>query len=136
MSDEEIREILKLKRVAVVGISRDPSKPAYQVPKYLLENGYEIIPVNPFADEILGKKCYKSLEDVREEIDIVDIFRPSEQVLPIVREAIKKKPRVIWMQLGIRNEEAANDAREHGIKVVQDKCMMEEHLRLIKDRSL
>ncbi len=131
-NDDEIRSILELKRVAVVGISREPSKPAHEVPKYLLEHGYHIIPVNPFADEILGIKCYKSLDDIKEEIDIVEIFRPSDQVLPIVKEAIKKRPKVIWMQLGIKNEEAANLAREHGIKVIQDKCMMEEHLRLYK----
>lgn len=130
MSDEEIKEILSLKRVAVVGMSKDPNKAAHQVPKYLLEHGYEIIPVNPTADQILGKKCYKSLEEVEEEIDIVDIFRPSDQVMPVVEQAIKKKPKVIWMQLGIKNEEAAEKAEKHGIKVVQDKCMMEEHLRL------
>ncbi|GIU71865.1 MAG: CoA-binding protein [Candidatus Nitrosocaldaceae archaeon] len=132
MSDEEIKDILKLKRVAVVGISRDPNKAAHQVPKYLLEHGYDIIPVNPSADQILGRKCYKSLEEVEGEIDIVDIFRPSDQVMPVVKEAIKKKPKVIWMQLGIRNDEAAKEAEKHGIKVVQDRCMMEEHMRLYK----
>ncbi len=132
VSDEEIREILSLKKVAVVGMSKDPNKAAHQVPKYLMEHGYDIIPVNPTADQILGKRCYKSLDEIDEEIDIVDIFRPSDQVLPIVEQAIKKKPKVIWMQLGIRNEEAARKAREHGIKVVQDRCMMEEHLRLMK----
>lgn len=130
-SDEEIKEILKLKRVAVVGISRDPNKPAYQVPKYLLEKGYDIIPVNPFADEILGMKCYKNIKDVEGEIDIVDIFRPSNEVLQIVKDAIVKRPKVIWMQLGIRNDEAAEFARKHNIKVVQDRCMMEEHMRLM-----
>lgn len=130
MSNEEIREILKLKKVAVVGISRDPNKAAHQVPKYLLEHGYDIIPINPSADQILGKRCYKSLEEVDEDIDIVDIFRPSDQVMDVVREAIKKKPKVIWMQLGIRNDEAAREAEEHSIKVVQDRCMMEEHMRL------
>lgn len=130
-SDEEIKEILKLKRIAVVGISRDPNKPAYQVPKYLLEKGYDIIPVNPFADEILGKKCYKNIKDVEGEIDIVDIFRPSNEVLQVVKDAIVKRPKVIWMQLGIRNEEAAELARKHNIKVVQDRCMMEEHMRLL-----
>ncbi len=132
MSDEEIRSILRLKRIAVVGISRDPEKPAHQVPRYLLEHGYYIIPVNPLADKILGIRCYKSLDDIKEEIDIVDIFRPSDQVLPIVKNAIKKKPKVIWMQLGIKNEEAATLAIKNGIKVIQDRCIMEEHIRLYK----
>lgn len=131
MSDE-IKEILSYKRVAVVGISRDESKAAHFVPKYLLEHGYDIIPINPFADEILGKKCYKSLDEVKEEIDIVDVFRPSDQVMQIVKEAIKKKPKAIWLQLGIKNEEASKEALKHGIKFIQDKCMMEEHIRLIK----
>lgn len=129
--DDEIREILSLKRVAVVGISRDENKAAHFVPKYLLEHGYDIIPINPFADEILGRRCYKSLDEVEGEIDIVDIFRPSDQVMQVVREAVKKKPKVIWMQLGIRNDEAAREAMRHGIKVVQDRCMMEEHMRLV-----
>ncbi|MEM2856903.1 MAG: CoA-binding protein [Candidatus Nitrosocaldaceae archaeon] len=128
----EIKEILSYKRVAVVGISRDESKAAHFVPKYLLEHGYDIIPINPFADEILGKKCYKSLDEVKEEIDIVDVFRPSDQVMQVVKEAIKKKPKAIWLQLGIKNEEASKEALRHGIKFIQDKCMMEEHIRLMK----
>ncbi len=126
--DDRIREILqKSKTVAVVGCSRDPKKPANFVPKYLKQNGYKIIPVNPSAEEILGEKCYLSLLDVPDEIDIVDIFRPGEQVEPVVDAAIKKKAKVIWMQEGIMNERAAEKARTAGLKVVMDKCMMKVH---------
>ena len=94
-TDDEIREILSLKKVTVVGMSKHSRKAAQFVPKYLSENGYDITPVNPTADEILGKKCYSDISEVQGEIDIVDLFRPSEKVLPIVKKAIKKKPKVI-----------------------------------------
>jgi len=121
--------------VAVVGLSRNPAKASYRVANYLQSVGYRIIPVNPFVDEILGEKSYKSLLDVPEAIEIVDIFRPSEDVPSIVEEAIKLKnrlgtPKVIWMQLGIVNEEAARRAKAAGFKVVMDRCMMVEHRRL------
>src|SRR5574341_753652 len=121
-SDAEIKQILSMKNVAVVGMSRDPSKDAHHVPKYLIENGYNVIPVNPTAEEILGRKCYKSLLDVPDKIDIVDVFRPSEHVPPIVKDAITKGAKVVWMQLGISNNEAAQEASEHGIKVVYNRC--------------
>jgi thioredoxin 1 len=137
---EAIRNILKTyKTVAVVGLSRDPQKDSYKVAKYLKSKGYKIVPVNPFADEILNEKCYKSLldmpESVQKTIEIVDVFRPSQDAPSIVNEAIelrKKlgKPHVIWMQLGIRNEEAAKRASEAGFTVVMDKCMMTEHKKL------
>ncbi len=129
-SDEEIRSILSLKNVAVVGISRDPSKDAHIVPRYLMENGYNIIPVNPFADEVLGKRSYRSLMDVPDDVDVVDVFRPSDQVHPVVKDAIRKGVKVIWLQLGIYNKEAVEEARRHGIKVVYNRCMMQEHKRL------
>jgi hypothetical protein len=100
------------------------------VPKYLSDNGYDIIPVNPTAEEILDKKCYDSVSKIDGEIDIVDIFRPSDQVLPFVQEAIKKKPKVIWLQEGIHNSEAEELARKEGIKVVYNRCMLAEHQRL------
>jgi predicted CoA-binding protein len=134
--EENIKSILENYRtVAVVGLSRDPNKDSYRVANYLQSVGYRIIPVNPFADEILGEKSYKSLLDVPETIEIVDIFRPSEEVTAIVEEAIQLKnrvgsPKVVWMQLGIVNEEAAKQAREAGFKVVMDRCMMREHKRL------
>tara|TARA_B100001750_G_scaffold234628_1_gene236216 strand:- start:33 stop:443 length:411 start_codon:yes stop_codon:yes gene_type:complete len=130
-TDDEIKNFLSLKKVAVIGMSRNKSKAAHFVPKYLLENGFDIIPINPNSDEILTKKCYKEITEVEGNIDIVDIFRPSEDVLPFVRDAIKKNPKVIWLQEGIHNEEAENLAREHGIDVVFNRCMLAEHQRLM-----
>ena len=129
-SDEQIRDILSLKKVAVIGMSKHSSKAAHFVPKYLFDNGYDVIPVNPSAEEILGKKCYNSVLEINEQIEIVDIFRPSDQVLPFVQEAIKKKPKVIWLQEGIHNSEAEELARKEGIKVVYNRCMLAEHQRL------
>jgi hypothetical protein len=129
-SDSEIKQILSMKNVAVVGMSKHPSKDAHHVPKYLIENGYNVIPVNPTAEEILGRKCYKTLLDVPDKIDIVDIFRPSEHVPPIVKDAITKGVKVVWMQLGISNNESAQEASKHGIKVVYNRCMLIEHARL------
>jgi len=149
LSAEEIRSILeKYKTIAVVGLSKDPAKDSHKVAKYLKTKGYRIIPINPSADVILGEKCYKSLLDVPETIEIVDIFRPAKDVPPIVDQAIELKrklgnPRVIWMQLGIVNEEAAKRAKNASLTVVMDKCMMIEHkrlsrkaLRAIKGKSL
>ena len=130
-SDEEITEILNLKKVVVIGMSKHQEKAAHFVPKYLSENGFDIIPVNPNSDEILNKKCYKEINDIKDDIDIVDVFRPSEDVLPFVKDAIKKNPKVIWLQEGIHNEEAENLAREHGIEVVFNRCMLAEHQRLM-----
>ena len=141
MSQEEINSILESYRtVAVVGLSRDPDKPSYRVAQYLQSVGYRIIPVNPFVDEILGEKSYKSLLDVPEAIEVVDIFRPAEAVPPIVEEAIQLKsrvghPKVVWMQLGIVNEEAARQAKAAGFKVVMDRCMMMEHKHLSMERD-
>jgi hypothetical protein len=129
-NDEQIREILSLNKVVVIGMSKNPSKAAHYVPKYLSENGYDVIPVNPSSDEILEKKCYDSVSDIDEQIDIVDVFRPSEQVLPFVKDAIKKKPKVIWLQEGIHNLEAEELAKSHGIKVIFNRCMLAEHQRL------
>jgi len=149
LSAEEIKSILeKYKTIAVVGLSKDPAKDSHKVAKYLKTKGYRIIPINPSADVILGEKCYKSLLDVPETIEIVDIFRPAKDVPPIVDQAIELKrklgnPRVIWMQLGIVNEEAAKRAKNASLTVVMDKCMMIEHkrlsrkaLRAIKGKSL
>ena len=130
-SDEEIIEILNLKKVVVIGMSKHQEKAAHFVPKYLAENGFDIIPVNPNSDEILNKKCYKEINDIKDDIDIVDVFRPSEDVLPFVKDAIKKNPKVIWVQEGIHNEEAENLAREHGIDVIFNRCMLAEHKRLM-----
>ena len=129
-SDEEIKEIFSLKNVAVVGMSKNKEKEAHYVPKYLSDNGYNIMPVNPTADQILDKKSYHSLDEIDQDIDIVDVFRPSDQVLPVIQEAIKKKPKVIWLQEGIHNSEAEELARKEGIKVVFNRCMLAEHHRL------
>ena len=130
-TDDEIKNFLSLKKVAVIGMSRSKSKAAHFVPKYLLENGFDIIPINPNSDEILTKKCYKEITEVEGNIDIVDVFRPSEDVLPFVRDASKKNPKVIWLQEGIHNKESENLAREHGIDVVFNRCMLAEHQRLM-----
>ena len=136
MSAEEIRSILeKYKTIAVVGLSKNPAKDSHRVAKYLKAEGYHIIPINPFAEAILGEECYKSLLDVPETIEIVDIFRRAKDVPPIVDQAIEltKKlgnPRVIWMQLGIVNEKAARRARNAGLTVVMDRCMKIEHKHL------
>jgi len=131
-SDEQIRAILSLKKVVVIGMSKNSQKAAHFVPKYLSDNGYDITPVNPTSEEILGKKCYNSVSEINEEIEIVDIFRPSDQVLPFVQEAIKKKPKVIWLQEGIHNSEAEELARKEGIKVIFNRCMLAEHRRLLR----
>jgi len=129
-TDDEIKQIFSLKNVAVIGMSKNQEKAAHYVPKYLSQNGYNIMPVNPTAEEILDKKCYPSVEDIPEPIDIVDVFRPSDQVLPVVQQAIKMKPKVIWLQEGIHNAEADELARNEGIKVVFNRCMLAEHQRL------
>lgn len=131
-TDDEIKEFLSLKKVAVIGMSQHQNKAAHYVPKYLSENNYEILPINPSANEILGKKCFESISHIKEKIDIVDVFRPSEKVLPFVKEAILKNPKVIWLQEGIHNEEAEELARKAGIKIVFNRCMLAEHQRLCK----
>jgi uncharacterized protein len=129
-TDEQIKKFYSLKNITVVGMSKNPEKAAHYVPKYLAEKGYNIIPVNPTADEILGKKCYPSLLDVPVEIDIVDVFRPSDQVQPVIEEAVKKKPKVVWLQEGIHNPDAESLAQKAGIEVVYNRCMLAEHQRL------
>jgi len=130
-SDADLAEVLDLETVAVVGCSSTPGKDAHEIPKYLLERGYDVIPVNPFADEIFGRGAYDGLADVEEEVDVVDVFRPSEEVPGIVDEAIERGDvLVIWTQLGIEHDGAAARAEEAGLTVVQDRCMKVEHRRL------
>ena len=138
-----MKEILtKYKTVAVIGMSKDPSKDSHRVAAYLKGHGFHIIPVNPAADEVLGEKSYKSLSEIPAElqktIEIVDIFRPAADMPPIVAEAVRlkerfDKPYVIWMQLGIINEQAAETARAAGLTVVMNRCMMREHMKLLPD---
>ena len=128
----DIHKILELKNIAVVGMSNTEGKPANFVPRYLIENGYNVIPVNPTTTEVLGRKTYPKVSDVPEQVDIVDIFRRSEDVPPVVDDAIKKKGiKVIWMQSGIYNEVAERKAKENGIDVIYNRCMKVEHSMLI-----
>ncbi|GAD53236.1 hypothetical protein MBEHAL_1996 [Halarchaeum acidiphilum MH1-52-1] len=132
--DETLSRILDDETIAVVGCSGTPGKAAHDVPKYLQRHGYRIVPVNPTTDEVLGERAYDTLADVDEEIDVVDVFRPSEEVAGIVDEAIERDDvTAIWMQLGIRDDDAAARAAEVGLSVVQDRCMKVEHRRLKAD---
>ncbi|MBV0901967.1 CoA-binding protein [Haloarcula salina] len=133
VTDEaELQAILELDRVAVVGCSASPGKDAHEIPKYLLEQGYDVIPVNPFADEIFGRETYDSLADVPGEVDIVDVFRPSEEVSDIVDAALERDDdAVIWLQLGIHDDEAVERAEAAGRRVVQDRCMKPTHQQLM-----
>ncbi|MFP3852990.1 MAG: CoA-binding protein [Anaerolineales bacterium] len=129
--EDRIQHILReTKTIATVGFSSSPHKPSHYVPRYLMEHGYRVIPVNPNADEILGEKAYPSLAEVPEEVDMVQLFRPSDEVAPHVEQAIEMGARFLWLQLGIRNEEAAAVAREAGLEVIQDRCMMVDHRRI------
>jgi len=132
--DEGIKEILEsCNTVAVIGIKNKESRPAYFVPKYLKEKGYKIIPINPRLDEVLGEKAYKDLTQVKEPVDIVDVFRAPDRIMPHAEEALKVKPKVFWMQLGIENRQAAEMLAKAGIKVVMNRCMLTERSRLIKE---
>lgn len=133
-TDEEIIRFYDLKNIAVVGMSKNEGKAANYVPKYLIDHGYNVIPVNPTASEIMGRKSYPMVSSVPEQIDIVDIFRPSEDVPAVVQDALKKKGiKVIWMQEGIYSPEAEKMAREKGIEIVYNRCMLAEHTRLFED---
>ena len=138
--DAYIRGILNtVKTIAMVGVSPRDSRPSYFAFKYLLERGYRMIPVNPglAGKELLGRTCYAKLADIPEPVDMVDIFRASEHALPIVREALAMQPRpgVIWMQLGVRNDEAAKLAEDAGLKVVMNRCPKIEYGRLSSEIS-
>jgi len=130
--DRLLRDILtRYKRIAVVGMSKNPEKEAHTVPKYLIERGYDVVPVNPTATEILGRKSYPNLSAVPGGYEIVDVFRPSADVPAVVDEAIKDgRGKVIWTQLGIWNDEAAKKAEKAGFIVIQSRCIRTEHLRL------
>ena len=130
---DPILEILKqYKTIAVVGLSSNPARASYEVTKYMQSAGYRIIPVNPTEREVLGEKSYARLEDVPEEIGIVDVFRRAEDVPPVVESAIRVGAKVVWMQLGIENAEAAERARAAGLIVVEDACVFVEHRRRVK----
>jgi predicted CoA-binding protein len=132
-SDDEIRKFYSLKNIAVVGMSKNVDKAANYVPKYLIDHGYNVIPVNPSATEILGRKSYGMISSIQDRIDIVDVFRPSEDVPGVVEDALKKGGiKVIWMQEGIYSKEAESMAKEMNISVVYNRCMMAEHRRLFR----
>ena len=118
--------------VAVVGLSANKERPSYGVSDYLKKHGYKVIPVNPNEDTILGERCYASLMLIDEQVDIVDIFRRSEEADTIVDEAIKIGAKVVWMQEGVVNEQAAKRARGAGLEVIMDMCMMKEHRKMMK----
>jgi predicted CoA-binding protein len=124
----------KSRTIAVVGLSSKRFRPSYGVAEYMQEQGYRIIPVNPNESEVLGEKSYRSIEDVPEHIDIVDIFRRSEFVGPIVESAIRVGANAVWMQEGVVHEEAAQKARDAGLAVVMDRCILKEHMRLTEPR--
>ncbi|HEX2565874.1 MAG TPA: CoA-binding protein [Burkholderiales bacterium] len=127
----DLRRILRDNRViAVVGLSADWYRPSYFAAKYMLEHGYRVIPVNPKYPEILGQKCYKSLRDIGEKVGIVDVFRKSQDVMPIAEDAIAIGARVLWQQLGVKNEAAAAKAQAAGLETVMDRCVKIEHGRL------
>lgn len=117
--------------IAVVGMSANTSRDSYRVAEYLQKHGYRIIPVNPAADEILGEKSYPDLKSIPEPVDVVDVFRRPEFVPEIAEEAAQIGAKIFWMQFGAESEEAAKKARAAGMTVVQDRCMMQEHSRLL-----
>ena len=131
-NDKEMKDILlSAKTIASVGLSSNQEKESYWIVSYLKEQGYRIIPVNPTATEILGEKAYPDLSSIPDKVDVVQVFRKSEDVPPVVDEAIKIGAKVVWMQEGIVNEEAAQKARAAGLQVVMDACMRATHRRLM-----
>jgi predicted CoA-binding protein len=133
-TDDEIREIYNFKNIAVVGMSRDPAKAAHFVPKYMIEMGYNVIPVNPSAVEILGRRTYPRVSDIKTKVDIVDVFRPSHDVYPVVEDSIKKAGiSVIWLQEGIHNSDAEKIAQKNNVDFVYNRCIMAEHMRLFSE---
>jgi predicted CoA-binding protein len=129
-------KILKEYRtVAIVGASSDPERPSFRVLRYLSEHGYNVIPINPNEREILGMTCYPNLGSIPEKVEVVDIFRKSEAVMPIVEEAIKIGAKAVWMQEGVINEEAAAKAGDAGLLVVMDRCMRKQHISLMQRRK-
>ena len=131
--DSKIRELLETANtIAILGLSPKPERDSNMVARYLKDQGYKIIPVRPAQNEILGEKAYASLDDIKEPVDIVDVFRNPAQIMPHAHEAIRLKPKVFWMQLNIENQEAAELLTSEGIDVVMDRCIKVDHGRLFK----
>ncbi len=135
MDDETLRQaLLGARNIAVVGLSDNPSRPSYGVARYLQSQGYRIIPVNPNITEVLGEQAYPDLISIPDVVDMVDIFRRSDQVAPHVDEAITKGVLTIWMQIGVVDQESARRATEAGITVIMDRCALVEHQRLVGEQ--
>jgi predicted CoA-binding protein len=131
--DAEIKKILEdAKYIAVLGLSPKPNRDSYRVASYLKDQGYRILPVRPAQKEILGEKAYSSLDDIKESVDIVDVFRSADQIMPHAEEAVRLGPKVFWMQLGIENQEAAKLLTEAGIDVIMNRCIKVDHGKLCK----
>ena len=134
---DDIEKIIReSKNIAVVGISNKLGRPSLTVASYLKGQGYRIIPVNPTIQDVNGEKCYPDLSSIPEKVDVVDIFRKPADVLPVVEEAVRIGAKAVWLQEGIVNEEAARRAREAGLQVVMDKCMLKEHSRLKREGKI
>ncbi|KAB1194340.1 CoA-binding protein [Haloferax sp. MBLA0076] len=134
-SADDLRPLLDYETIAVVGCSATPGKAAHEIPAYMQRHGYRVIPVNPFRDEILGETAYDSLADVDEDIDLVNVFRPSGEAGAVVDAAIERAAergdvKAVWLQLGIRDADAAARAEDAGLEFVQNKCYKVEHARL------
>jgi predicted CoA-binding protein len=130
-TDEDIKAVLaNAKTIAVVGLSPKPDRDSYQVAAYLQQRGYRVLPVRPAQAEILGEKAYAALDDISGTVDIIDVFRSSDQMLPHAREALRLKPKLFWMQEGIENHEAAALLTAAGIDVVMNRCIKHDHARL------
>lgn len=132
-TDEELRQILAVsKRIAVVGLGDNPGRPAYGVARYLQKQGYRIAPIHPHDDETLGERVYRSLEEAAADgpVDIVDVFRRSDAIPGLVAPCVAIRPRVVWLQVGVRHDEAAGALEAAGIPVVQNRCLAVEHYRL------
>jgi predicted CoA-binding protein len=135
MNDEAIRDLLgRTKTIAVVGLSPDPAKASHGVARYLRDQGYRILPVNPTVEEVLGEKAYPNLESVPVPIDVVDVFRPPKAAPEIVASAIRVGAKAVWLQEGIVHPEAGRAAEAAGLVSVQNRCMMKEHFRLLGPR--
>lgn len=132
LDDISLRRLLTESRtIAVVGLSPDPARPSHGVARYLQRQGYRIIPVNPYCSVVLGERCYASLMDIPETVDIVDVFRRPEYVPAIAEQAIASGARALWLQLGVVHTEAAQRAQAAGLTVVMDRCLLVEHARLL-----
>lgn len=130
--ESDVRTLLDATTIAVVGCSTTPEKPAHYVPEYLVEHGYDVIPINPTADEIFGRQAYDSLLDIDEEIDLVNVFRRSEEIPGVIDDVLAHDAEPdAWIQLGIRHDEAVERARDAGRTVVQDRCIKVDHGELL-----